>query len=354
MAAIINPYKNREKSTLAIKKGEQISRWVATFITGIGGAIWGYSTVITNLPTDWWGSPYLAVVAGIVVAWVLGWITDHAFGDFLQRVTTDIVAARHPDAVQWSGPEYFRKLRKAERVLFIVVLIALFAFDAFTTIIIRDPVADEAKKIELTDIAAATSTLTKEQKQAADPMAAQIAALKKEIASAEARAASSNPALAKLAQDGNGWAKQEIAKKRASASKSARSELEKLSAAYNTTLASQSTTLSETQSLINQQNHDAAQANARNRDVMASMYIWMAFGPKALAIILRILMVISFFAYSSGLKLDLNGDGIIDNTDVEIYYQNLLQQGRERKAAAAKAMAKTTPTDFDDVGTAFK
>jgi len=344
---MINPYQNREKTALAIKTAEKIARWTATLTTSIGGGLWGYSIALKYLPEAWHYSQHLASVVGLAFAVVLGWITDHAFGDLLQRVVTDAVAARHPNAVKWEGDNYFKRLRKIESFGFVVVLAALFAFDAYTTLIIRDPVAEQAKQIQITDIAAETNKISAEQQAATAPMAKQISALKADIAATERRIHNNNPALTKLVSEGNAWAKQELAKKKAAATKSTRAELEKLTGSYNTALGSQSATLAETQTLINEQNKQAAQSNTMNRQVMAGMYTACTVGPKLLSIILRILMVITFFAYSQGITLDLNGDGVIDYADVEVYYSNLLQK-RQAKESAAKAARSQRP-DFDDI-----
>lgn len=345
---MINPYENREKSQVAIQRAEFIARWTATITTSLGGGMWGYSIALKYLPEAWAPSQWISTGFGILFAVVLGWITDHAFGDLLQRVVTDLVAARHPNAVKWQGDNYFKRLRKIESVGFCIVLLALFCFDAYTTLIIRDPVADQAKKIQITDIADATAKVSDEQKRATAPIADQMKALKAEISSNERKVMTNNASLAKLAADGNTWAKQQLGYKKAAATKSAKNELEKLSATYTTALSAQSSALAETQTLINQQNMQAAQENNTNRAVMAGMYTACTVGPKILSIILRILMVITFFAYSQGITLDLNGDGIIDYADVEVYFQNL-QQRRQQRAAQSQRSA-----GFDDTGTAFR
>lgn len=345
---MINPYQNREKSALAIKTAEKIARWTATITTGLGGGVWGYSIAMKYLPEAWGYSSAVAMLVGIAFSVMLGWLTDHAFGDILQRVVTDLVSASHPNATKWEGHVYFRRLRTAETVGFCIVLASLLAFDLYTTLVISDPVADQAKKLAITDIAAATATVSSEQKSAVAPMEAQLKTLKNDIAAAERNAVAGNPALAKLAAEGNGWAKSQLAAKKNAATKRSRAELEKLTSAYTASLSAQSDALSETQRLINAQNVEAAAANQRNRAVMAGMYTSMTVGPKILSIILRVLMVITFFAYSSSLQLDLNGDGVIDYADVEVYYANLVQKRQEREARA-RAARKTAP-DFDDIG----
>lgn len=348
---MINPYQNREKSGLAIKSAEKLARWTATITTGIGGGVWGYSIAMKYLPEAWEYSSYVAMLVALASSAFLGWLTDHVFGDILQRVVTDLISASHPNAKKWEGHKYFKRLRRAESIGFFVVLVALLGFDLYTTLIISDPVADQAKKIAIADLAATTAEVSEKQKQASAPMASQIKALKADIANAEQRVLSRNPGLVTLLKESRGkndWAKIQIAALKDAATKASRAELEKLTSAYNTTLSSQSTALSETEKIINQQNIEADAANQRNRAVMAGMYTSMTVGPKLLSIILRILMVITFFAYSSSLQLDLNGDGVVDYADVEVYYANLVQKRQDREAKARTA--RSTRPDFDDIG----
>ena len=179
-------------------------------------------------------------------------------------------------------------------------------------------------------------------------MARQINALKQDVTATERRISANNGSLTKLISNGNDWAKSELSKKKNAATKASRAELEKLTAAYNSALGSEASTLAQTQTLINEQNQQALQSNNMNRQVMAGMYTACTVGPKLLSIILRILMVITFFAYSQGITLDLNGDGVIDYADVEVYYSNLLQK-RQTKEQAARAARAQRP-DFDDLG----
>lgn len=341
--AIINPYENREKTQLTIKRAEFVSRWAATITTSVGAAIWGHSQAMQYLPESFEYSQLIAWVVGAMFAAFAGWITDMAFGDILQRVVTDAIASKHPDAVAWNGESYFKKLRRAESIGFGIVLVLLFSFDIYTTLIIRDPVADQAHQTELADISAETQKINTAQKATTDPMVAQIAQLKKDISESEHRAATSNASLTKLAAEGNAWAKNQIAAKRSAASRASRAQLDKLTTAYAAALEGNQTALAETTKLINEQNQKKARSNELNRNIMAGIYTAFTIGPKMLSIILRVLMVISFFAYSSGLELDLNGDGVFDYADVEVYYAQMLRrsEAQKAKAHAAKSDAET-------------
>ena len=192
------------------------------------------------------------------------------------------------------------------------------------------------------------ASVAKEQQAAAAPMSTQIANLKRDIAAKDRAVQSSNAALVKLASGGNAWAKSQLSQKKSAATRGSRAELEKLSSAYTATLSSQSSTLAETQTIINQQNKETGEANQRNREIMAGMYTAMTVCPKLLSIILRVLMVITFFAYSSGVSLDLNGDGVIDYADVEVYYANMIKKRQEREARPQHR--PPTAPDFDDIG----
>lgn len=336
---MINPYHNRDTTNRNIRLAERGARLTATVTTSLGAFIWGQDLAARYIPMDWAISPFLTATVGILAGVIMGYLTDFMFGNLLQRVAYDTMAAAHPNVTKWQGPVYFRNLRRAESFLFAILLLGLFAFDLYTTLIIRDPIADNAAVTQTTDLAAATASVTTAQQQAANPMAAQLKDLDLRIRDEERRAAAANPGLQKLAQEGNTWAKQQIEKKKARASRSARAERDKLTSAYNSTLAAQSATLETTQRQIGQANDRTLAANERNRNVMAGMYVAFTVIPKILSIILRILMVITFLAYSVNFHPDLTGDGIIDYADVEAYFQRQQQayQQRLQKAQATQS-----------------
>ena len=340
---MINPYHNRDTTNRNIRLAERGARLTATVTTSLGAFIWGQDLAARYLPVEWDISPFLCAATGILAGVIMGYLTDFMFGNLLQRVSYDIFASSHPNVVKWQGPAYFRNLRRAESFLFGVLLLGLFAFDLYTTLIIRDPIADNARQNQTTDIAAATTTVSAAQTAAANPMAAQIKDLDTRIRSEEHRATAANPGLQKIAQEGNTWGKQQLEKKKARATAGLRKQRDQLTDAYNRTLESQAATLATTQTQITAQNDQIAAANQRNRNVMAGMYVAFTVIPKILSIILRVLMVITFLAYSVNFHPDLTGDGVIDYADVETYFQRQKQAYHERiqKASAAQSPIPT-------------
>lgn len=344
---MINPYHNRDTTNRNIRLAERGARITATITTSIGAFIWGQDLAGRYLPGDWDITPFLTAAVGILAGVIMGYLTDFMFGNLLQRVAYDTLASRHPNVTKWEGPQYFKTLRRAESWMFGILLLGLFAFDLYTTLIIRDPIADNARQEAATDLAAATAGVTAAQQQAANPMAAQIKNLDARIVAEERRIAAANPGLTKLIrEDNNTWASQNLEKKKARATKQLRAERDQLTIAYNRTLAGQSATLEATQRQINDANARTADINARNRNVMAGMYVAFTVIPKLLSIILRILMVITFLAYSVNFHPDLTGDGIIDYADVEAYFarqQHEYQQRIEKARANAQPSAPAPP-----------
>lgn len=327
---MINPYANRDTTNRNIRLAESGARITATITTSIGAFIWGQDLAARYIPMEWDISPFLAAATGLAAGVIMAYLTDFMFGNLLQRVAYDTLAAAHPNVTKWNGPNYFRNLRRAESWLFGILLLGLLAFDIYTTLIIRDPIADSARATATTDLATATATIAEKQTQAANPMAAQIKDLDRRIIAEERRITAANPGLQKLAAEGNTWGRQNLEKKKARASATLRKERDQLTAAYNNTLAGQSATLATAQTQITDENTRIVAANQRSRNVMAGMYVAFTVIPKVLAIILRILMVITFLAYSVNFHPDLTGDGIIDYADVEAYFQKQKQAYNQR------------------------
>lgn len=340
---MINPYANRDTTNRNIRLAERGARITATITTSIGAFIWGQDLAARYLPIEWAITHILSAATGIAAGLIMAYLTDFMFGNLLQRVTYDTLAARHPNVVKWQGPTYFKNLRRAESILFALLLVGLLAFDLYTTLIIRDPIADSARSTATTDIAAATATISQRQAAATTPMAAQLKSLDARITAEERRITGANPGLQKLAQEGNTWAKTKLEKSKSKATATLRTERDQLTAAYNRTLATAAGTLATAQTQIQTENDRIAAANQRSRTVMAGMYVAFTVIPKILSILLRVLMVITFLAYSVNFNPDLTGDGIIDYADVEAYFQKQKQAINTRRPAAAAPTGPQPP-----------
>lgn len=307
---IINPQKNAANVDRQVLFAERIFLIIAVLITSIGFFVWGRSAAAQY--TDW---PLVQNLVGILAALASAFVTDFAFRTFLEEVVFQGLAWFHPNVVgRKVSATYFKMLAVSRWLLLLVVVLALFAADWYSVQAIRDPFASQARQTETTDLAATTAALSGQLRSASAPMADQIASLKKDIKDAERRAQSANGALVSLAANGNGWAVRELEKKKTAATKASRKELEKLQSAYTTTLAEQSATLTSTTAYIGAKNAEIDAENRKKKYTLSGMYFMAGGGCKALTVILRIFLVVSFLAKTP--TLDANGDGVVDGRDV--------------------------------------
>ena len=349
---IINPYQNTEKTYRAIVVGERIARWMATLITSVGFFAWARDLAIKYIPEGWPYSHQMGIAAGLLAAMAAAYLTDMMFGELLQKVSFDIIAAKHPNVTKWQGPQFFKKLRQVEKYMFLVLLLGLLSFDLYTSLIIRDPIADSARAEQTIDPDALRAEIAAQN-------AAEIAALDKaakekrsNIAQAEAGAKNSNKSLSKLAQEGNTWAQNQINAKAAKATKSEKAQLNTIEETRAAKIAAAATYTEQRLQQVMAANQDAESKTRQNREIMASMYTIFTVVPKLLAMLLRVLMVVSFLAYSQQFNPDISGDGIIDYNDVEMWLQNR-QASRSTGATVGGFSAAPPPTGAGPAGAAF-
>jgi len=349
---MINPYQNRATTNRNIAMAESVMRFTATVTTSLGSFIWGRSTALQYLPEGWFGATWIAFIVGLIAAVISAWLTDLMFGQLLQRVCYDLMASRHPNVVKWSsggGPGgYFKAMRGAERMGFIVVLAGLLVFDAYTTLIIRDPVADQARQQTTVDVEGVRSKIQVESDQRVAALRADAKSKAKEISEAERGVVAANPALVRLKSEGNAWAASELAKKVKKATAPVHKQKADIEAQITATMSTDATYIQSRVSEADAANARANDATQRNRAVFSGMYLAFTVIPKLLSIILRILMVVSFLAYSHNFNPDLTGDGIIDYHDVEEYHR------REKEAAAQRQAAHQQRSPGGGPGPAFR
>lgn len=340
---MINPYHNRKTTNSGIKSAEWVMRATATVTTSAGSFIWGRATAAQYLPDTWSASPWIAIVFGLVAAGVSAWLTDLMFGNLLQRVTYDVLASRHPNVTKWQGQGYFQNLRNAERWFFAVVLAMLFAFDAYTTFIIRDPVADQAKRQPLINVDSLRAKMQADHDANIAALRSDARAKERAIAETEKRVEGSNLALAKLKNSGNSWAAGKIAaqqrKATATDAKSRAAIEESIAAARTDFPAYMSARIADAEKA----NERANTNTDRNRAVFSGMYMAFTIIPKLLSIILRVLMVVSFLAYSHKFNPDLTGDGVIDYHDVEEYHRREMETYNQRQNPSTGAHGPAFP-----------
>lgn len=180
--------------------------------------------------------------------------------------------------------------------------------------IIKDPFAAQAKQEEVVDVATVAAGVAVQYDGVSAPLAEQIKQLKADIRAEEKRVDASNRSLTELAAKGNGWAANELAKKKAKATKAAKSELQSTQQAYTQALQGRVNAVNSTTRAIGEKNAATEQDNATKRAALSGMFFMFGAGFKVLTVLMRIFLVVSFLSKSP--TLDANGDGIVDGRDV--------------------------------------
>lgn len=318
---LINPAQDSRDTAQLLATGSKYTTWAVCLTTGIGVFIWGKDIASKYLPDTLPGAHIIAPLFGLLFAIGAGWLTDVGFGKILQKVLFNAMASRHPNVVKWNNgqSDYFNKMQTGERVGLVLLLVSLLALDTVSTFIIRDPVAEQAGNNPIINIDSLRSTITTTQ-------AAELAALRnrssektKAIVETRNRVGASNPALARLKAQGNGWAATEIAKKQARATKADAIALEKNEAEVSTTIEQNREYLNARVTEAEQKNQQNQERNARSQAVTGTMYLIFSIGLKLLTILLRVMLVVTFCAYSYRFNPDLTGDNIIDYEDLNAF-----------------------------------
>lgn len=307
---VINPQKNSRSVDRQMLNAEKIFLLVAVFVTSVGFFVWGSSAAAQYID-----NMYAQMAFGLAAALASAYVTDFAFRHFLEEVVFQALAAFHPNVTGRVGEHpYFKVLRIVRWAVLTIVVGLLFWADWNSVQTIKDPFAASAKQRETTDLASASANISASLGSASAPMAEQIKTLRADIADAERRTLSANASLVTLANQGNGWAKNQLEAKKKSATRATRKELDRLTATYTNTLAEQSAALTKTTNAINRENEQITLDNATKRQSLSAMFFMFGAGSKLLTVLLRILLVVSFLSKSP--NLDANGDGTVDGKDV--------------------------------------
>ena len=306
---VINPAANSRKIDRQILRAEGVFLLIAVLITSIGFYVWGSTT--TAQYTDIYA---VQVVVGLLAAVASAFVTDYAFRQFLEEVVYEPLAAFHPGRARNETHWYFRATKIVRWTILAIVVTLLFCADWFSVQTIKDPFAARAKQGEIVNVAAVTASVAGQYDDVAAPLAAQIKVLNANITADERRVQSANAALSALIAKGNGWASREMSKKKDRATKSARHELARTQAAYSAALEGRVSAVNSTAEVIRQRNADTERNNAENRSALSGMFFMFGAGSKALTVLMRIFLVVSFLAKNP--TLDANLDGVVDGQDV--------------------------------------
>jgi len=306
---VINPAENSRKIDRIVLLSERIFILVAMLVTSAGFYVFGRSMASQYIDVE-----FVCIAIGVLCAITAAFVTDLAFRNFLEEVVYEPLAAMHPYTRRMDTPTYFVVLKWAKWAILTTVVIVLFMADYYSVALTRGPLGSEAKQEATADIAAATAAVSSQYSGAAAPLAQQIKTLKADIAAAERRTEANNASLASLIANGNGWAKNEMAKRKAKATASLKKELDATQAAYTAALSGQVAAVNSTTAALASRNAQVEADNLTKRASIEAMYFGAGILFKGLTVLFRIFLVISFLAKSP--TLDANGDGIVDGRDV--------------------------------------
>lgn len=313
---VINPRHNARQVDRFALQSETLFIYVAIAITSVGFFVFGKSTALQYGAPEW-----LSWIVGLVAACISAYVTDYAFRHLLEEVVFQALAWMRPTPPEGEKAEvradqalYFKVLRFLRWVILTAIVGALFYGDWVSVQALRDPFADQAKKKEKTDVTAYTASLGDELNAAVAPLASQMKALERKIAAAEKRVEAGNPGLLSLKKEGNGWAGSELSKQKDKATRDDRKELNKITASYNEALAGNAALLGAATGTVVQENQAADSDNSNQKQSLSTLYFMSGAGAKALSVLLRIFLVVSFLSRNP--NLDANGDGKVDHDDV--------------------------------------
>ncbi len=306
---VINPSENARKVDTMALRAETVFIWVAIAITSMGFFLFGQDVALK------FGAPgWLAFAIGVVAGVLSGYVTDYSFRHLLEEVVFQPLAWLHPGSPKSERPLFFQIMGGIRWIILTIIVLALFVGDWYSVQAVREPFANQAEEKATTDVTTFSAALTNQLKAGSAPMADQINALKADIAAAEKRVEGANPGLVDLKKEGNGWAARELSKMKSSATKEMSKELKTLTASYNSTISENTKLLSAETQRVQLSNLQADGQNATQRASLSNLYFYSGAGAKALSVLLRIFLVISFLVKNP--TLDANGDGVVDGADV--------------------------------------
>lgn len=318
---LMNPAKNNRQTASILAASSKWTTLAVCLTTGLGVFVWGQDLATKYIPEWVPGGAIIAAIIGLAFAIGAGYLTDIGFGQILQKVLFAFLAKNHPNVIKWNGgqSDYFNKMQGRENIGFILLLVALLAIDGVSTYIIRDPVAQRAGSGQTINVEETRAQIQAEYDKRLTALQATAKEKQALIQSEKGRVAASNPALLRLKAQGNSWATGQIAARQQKATKAYEKERQSAEAAYTATAAEAQAYIQARITEAEEHNRQTEQENRQNRDITSTMYLIFSIGLKLLTILLRIMVVISFCAYSYNYTPDLTGDGVIDYRDVEAF-----------------------------------
>ncbi len=310
----VDPIRNAASMEGHVLMAETVAKLVAVIITSLGFFIWGKDVA----------AQYTAIVAlhwltGILFAAIAAWITDFAFSHFLENSMFQFLAFWKFDWIHTAMARdgwYITFLLRPMRWAVVTIIVAgLFWADWTSVYTLRSPIANaKAERTERVDF----SALRTEQQHAISatvaPIDSEIKQVRADIASAERAVVANNPALQKLAAEGNTWAKGQIATKKAKETKPLKKRLDALQsqrdAAYSGIVAS----TAQERSIAIADDQAAQTSDAESKTAISTLFTQFGIGSKILTILFRLFLIINFLINTP--NWDVNRDGVVDGDDV--------------------------------------
>lgn len=316
---LMDPRKNHQKTAAMLKNGSQYTTLAVALTTGVSVFIWGNDLASQYVP-EWiaWKKA-ICFAVGAAMAIGAGWLTDIGFGTVLQRVLFAWMAKGHPNLIKWNVSPFFQRMQRIEMIGLTALLISLLAIDVTTSYVIRDPVAERAGSKPIINVDSLRNDLANQL----NSELAQLRELSKEkaqeIRNKEASVKRGNAKLLELQKDGNQWAAGQISRKVANATKADEKVRQETELGMVERRRTGDTYIQERVSEAERLNAENMMENKSRQGIAAIIYLIFTIGLKLLTILLRVMVVISFLAYSYQYSPDLNGDGVIDYKDLDKY-----------------------------------
>lgn len=319
----VNPQKNRQTVQQHALAAEQVFKWVAVIITGVGFFILGKSFALAyDL------HPMAANVVGAVACVAAGWITDFSFSHFLEDSIYQFLVFFRGDWKTSTTPRFTQIMQASRWCLVTTMVVLLFMADYYSVVIMKSPVSEASRPATIINIDSVARASTQRTHDAIALINTDIDAVKKAITDKTNATHNAHPELSTLIAKGNRWAPGELKRLVDKSIKPDNERLVALQARKDAEYARQSAITDQATALATNANTSAITYTDGTRAAMSGMFSTFGIGSKVLTILLRIFLVISFLANPH----DADGDGHISSKDVSA-------------AAASKSIPRATPPE---------
>lgn len=310
LARYVDPIVNARTLDGRVLAVETLAKIVAIVITSLGFFVWGASIAAQYGAPEW-----LQYVVGGLFAGLSAWITDMAFSDFLENSLFQALSffqfKWYNSSTDWYTAFFLKPLRW---VVVTAIVAGLFYADYNSVYTLRSPIANAKEKSERVNFKALDAAQRQRIADQVGPIDREIEQVRKDIAREEKNTLSSNSSLAELSANGNSWARNELQKKVAKATKTDKKRLAKLQENRDKALSSITAAADKERNLAIADDTAAQQADIESKAAISTLFTTWGFGAKLLTILCRLLLVINFLINSP--NWDANQDGVIDGADV--------------------------------------